>query len=252
MALDLSETEVATRPGRKTVPIEEVDRLVGERVAEFESRQEEMIDAAVAAHLAKIEASLETARAAAPGATSDISWMATLAQEIARVSNGGVGQKTIPPEEIERRKVANEKLLVLLETTFKAGVQPTYRLTNVCYLGEQIIRPIYIDRATKMPSPTEIGWWAIPNEFMHPTNEQAEGIHSLFLESIGGHKKVARLGITAGGLTVRSGGMDPSGGSTHMPGVGRDMPTIRGKANETHSIETRILGTLMQPARQMV
>lgn len=235
----------AAEKTKDMIPADEVENILADRVA-----------AEVAKQLETIQASLSALKTAQPASGDAASWMEALAQEIARVSNGGIGQKPVPPEELEKRRKARERMEALIEKTVQAGVQPTYRLTAKVYLGEQMIQPIYIDRATKMPAPMEIGWWAIPNEYMHPTNPEAEAIHAAFLESIGGAKKHTRLRVTPGGLVVRSGGMPAEGGRDSAAAVrtGPDVyhPSIRGKGNESHAVETRILGTLMPPARQMV
>lgn len=241
----------AAEKPREMIPADEVERIMAERIAAA-------VEAANAASEARITAQLDAFKqslaSSGPSSGGDTTWMKGLAEAFADVTDRQQGRPRVSPEEQSRRNTAHERMVALIDKTVERGVQPTYTTTNVVYLGEQIIRPIYIDRSTKLPAPMEIGWWAIPNEFMQPTNEQAREIHALFLESIGGAKKHARLRVTAGGLTVRSGGMNPEGGRDSAPRVGRDthVATIKGRGNESHAIETRILGTLHPAARQMI
>ena len=190
----------------------------------------------------------------APG-FGDKASLEMLALAISDASDEKRGRERIGPEEQAKRIRAREAMELLITETVAAAVQPTYNLTQKCYLGERIIEPFWLDRATRMTRPTEIGWWGVPNEFMHPTNAQAEAIHALFLTSIGGREKRGQnLRVTPGGLTVRSGGLSPEGGRDTAPRVGRDLtePMIKGRGAEQTYVEQRILGTLMPPARQMV
>ena len=121
---------------------------------------------------------------------------------IAGVTDQEIGRRRLAPEEVKKRASAFDKLIVLLEQTQKAGVQPTYYLRKAVYFGEHMISPIWVDRATKQAMPTEIGWWDIPNQFMEPINEEAKAISALFHEWIGDAPKREKLRVTAGGLVV--------------------------------------------------
>lgn len=228
---------------------EEVERIVADRV--------EQATRAVADEFAQKLAAFE--QRMTPGVAaglSDNAAMEALAMAIAGVTDQEIGRRRIAPEELAKRIRAREQMEALIQKTIHAGVQPTYNLTQKQYMGERIIEPFWIDRATKVTHPTNVGWWIEPNEFMVPTNDEARAIHALFLESIGGgaNKRAPNLRVTVGGLTVRSGGLDPSGGRSEAPQVGRDRheATIRGQQGQTPEVLTRILGTLMPPARQAV
>jgi hypothetical protein len=218
----------------------EVDRALKAQAAAFEARMAEML------------ASVQPQSISGFG---DKASLEMLALAISDASDEKRGRERISPEEQAKRIRAREGMERLITETFEAGVQPTYNLTQKFYIGERIVEPYWLDRATKTTKPTEIGWWGIPDEFMVPTNAQAEAIHKLFLESVGGRKRRGKTyRVTPGGLTVRSGGMNPDGGRDQAPKVGRDMaePAIKGRGAEQTYVEQRILGTLMPPARQMV
>ena len=235
----------------KTADSDDVEARIEARVrAEVSAR----VAAEVAAQLADIRETLGTLTKAAPSTAGDTSWMEALAIAISGVTDQEIGRRRVPPEEVAKRLKARERLEKAIQATVDAGVQPNYTLTQKCYLGERIIEPFWVDR-NRVAQPTEIGWWGIPNEFMHPINAEAEAIHALFLESIGGTKKrVSGLRVTPGGLTVRSGGLAPEGGRDTAPRVGRDIheATVKGRGAEQRYVEQRVLGTLMPPARQMM
>lgn len=238
-----------TEKTRDMVPADEVERIIAERVEAASAR----MTAEVAEQLAAFK---DNFTPGAASALADQGAMEALAMAIAGVTDQEFGRRRIPPEDMAKRVRAREKMEELIQRTFTGGVQPTYDLTQVLYVGEQIIRPLYLDRTTKTTQTTSIGWWDVPNEFMIPTNDEAKAIHALFRESIGGgaNKRKPSLRMTPGGLTVRSGGMDPTGGRDQAPRAGRDMhePAIKGRNGERAEIVTRVLGTLMPPARQVV
>lgn len=233
---------------RDSVPIEDVERLVAERV---EAARIGMADE-VARQLAAFK---ESFTPTGLSSLNDKGAMEALAMAISGVTDQEIGRRRIPPEELAKRLRAREAMETLISATIERGTQPVYTLRQVCYLGEQIIQPYWVDRATRTTKATEIGWWGVPNEFMDPVNDQGMAIHALFLESIGGMKKRgANLRVTPGGLTVRSGGLAPDGGRDTAPRVGRDIhePSIKGRNGDRPEVTTRILGTLMPAARQMV
>ncbi len=166
-----------------------------------------------------------------------------------------MGKRRLPPEEVARRAKARAEMDALITATIERGVQPVYTLTQQVFLGEQIIQPYYVEGVGKPAKSTEIGWWGVPNEYMHPANDEAREIHILFLQSIDSNKKRgANLRVTPGGLTVRSGGLAPDGGRDVSPHVGRDIhqPSLAGRNGERPEIHTRVLGTLLPASRQMV
>lgn len=234
---------------RDYIPAEEVERIVEDKV-----EQARVVFAAQMAQ--QLE---EFKKSFSPGMVSSLTdngALEALATAISAATDRDHGKVHVPPEEVAKRVRAREAMEALILRTFDAGGEaPAYNLTQKCYLGEKHISPMWADVATRTTKATEIGWWDVPNEFMHPVNEKARAIHALFLDSIGGVKKRGEnLRITPGGLTVRSGGLDPQGGHGPAPRVGRDIhqPEIVGRNGERSSIVTRILGTLMPPAEQMV
>lgn len=233
---------MAVEKTRETIPVDEVDRYIAERV-----------EAAVTSRMQGIQAALAAAPPVA-GAAETTSWMEGLALAIANVTDQDVGRKRVAPEVLAKRVRAREAMEELIKQTIASGDQPTYTLRKECYLGERMIPAFWVDRQ-RIAHPTEIGWWGIPNQFFEPVNEPAKAIFALFLESIGdGRKGNPGVRITAGGLVVRSGGMPVEGGRDSAPRVGRDLhdPVIKGRASEGSYVETRVLGTLLPPARQMV
>jgi hypothetical protein len=234
------------------IPADEVEAIIAQRVAAEVDRVKSEVGSQVGAEIARQLAELKGGAAPSPG-NGDQSWMEALALAISNVTDQEIGRRRVPPEEIAKRTRAKGRLDALMEETVKLGVQPSYYLRKQVYFGEQMISPIWIDRATKEAKPTEIGWWGIPNQFMDPVNEEAKAIFALFLEWIGDSKRTTNgMRVTPGGLVVRSGGMPVEGGRDAAPRVGRDQPTVKSRGGQQRSIETRILGTLMEPAKQMV
>lgn len=222
--------------------------------SEVEAILQKAIATSQADMMARFEERLAAFQPQAMAGMTDKGAMEALAMAIAGVTDQEIGRRRVAPEEMARRIRAREAMEALITRTVEAGTQPVYKLTQKCFLGERAIEPYWIDRATRSAKATEVGWWGIPNEFMHPVNAEAEAIHALFLESIDSHKKRANVRITPGGLVVRSGGLNPEGGRDHAPKVGRDMhePSLVGRNGDRPEVLTRILGTLMPPARQMV
>jgi len=250
----LSAKETADKP-RDMIPADEVETIIARRVAAEVERVSAGISEQIAAQIAAL-----AKPPSAPSQGPDQSWMEALALAISNVTDQEIGRRRIPPEEMAKRVRAREAMEKLIDETSKAGVQPVYTIRNMVYFGERKIPPFWVDR-NRVAHPTEIGWWSVPNEFMDPVNDEAKAISALFLESIGGHvKRNTSLRVTAQGLTVRSGGMNPEGGRDSAPQVGRDdaqwrqqdVPTLKGRNSDVQVVETRILGTLMPPARQMV
>lgn len=236
---------------------DEMERIIAERVAAEVQRLEGERATQIADEVAKQIAGLrESLTPGVAGALTDKGAMEALAVAIAGVTDQEVGRKRVPPEEMARRIRAREDMEKLIAATFERGAQPIYKLTQPCYLGEQLIQPYWSDPATKTTKATEVGWWSVPNEYMLPVNDEARAIHVLFLSAVDSHnsKRGASLRVTPGGLVVRSGGMNPEGGRDPAPRVGRDInqPSLAGRNGERPEVQTRILGTLMPPARQMV
>lgn len=249
------EADEAAEADSTTAQADDMERVIAERVAvevrRLEAERAGQISDEVAKQIAGLKESLNPGVA---GALTDKGAMEALAMAIAGITDQEVGRKRVPPEVMAKRIRAREDMEKLIGETIQRGVQPVYTLTQKCFFGEQMIEPYWIDRATRSVKPTEIGWWSVPNEFMHPVNDEARAIHVLFLESVDSHKKHANVRVTPGGLVVRSGGMNPEGGRDSAPRVGRDInePSLVGRNGDRPNVQTRILGTLMPPAQQMV
>lgn len=215
------------------IPADEVQALVDAAVAASEKRLAELI-----------ASGMQDANPSAP----DNAWAEKLAMAFASLSDQGTGRKRVAPEQLAKQTRARERMEELISDAQARGVEPIYTLRQMVFLGEARIQPLWVDSERKSHA-TEIGWYDIPNQAMEPVNDEAREIYAAFIESIGAIEKPKRapLRLTAGGLTVRKGGMPAQGG--------RDVsaprsPTIRGRGAPTQGVETRILGTLAAPARQ--
>lgn len=227
-------------PAKDMIPADEVEKLVAQRIQEEVARQLAVL--------------MPAASAQPPG--HEQGWAEALAMAIASIGDQEIGKRRVPPEEVKKRAAAFDRLNALIDQTYKNGKPPQYLVRREMYLGERRIPPFSQDPATKRAVPTEIGWWDIPNQYMEPLNDEARAIFAVFLEWIGDSKRTVNgLRFTAGGLVVRSGGVPVEGGrdSQAASAVGRDRyaPVVR-RGDQTQEITTRILGTLMPPARQMV
>ncbi len=109
--------------------------------------------------------------------------------------------------------------------------------------------PTYVGR-DHVQRQTEIGWPSIPNEGMKPSNEAAREVFALFIRSIGGPTPKAEAAQRDNGTLKVMHEADrkevspvgkPRGGNLHI--IGRDIPG--------EVVETRVLGSIASPARQL-
>lgn len=241
---------------RDMIPADEVESILAERV-----RAE--VEKAVAGIKDMVSAQLQAPVAVAP--SEDQNWMQALAMQIATLTDQDIGRKRVPPEEMVKREKAKERMVGLIAEADARGEEPLYRLRSVVYLGEQKIMPSWIDPNHRQ-QPTEIGWMGVPNMAMEPVNEVAQRIYSAFAEWTGG---VDRKAAKAAGVEVETGRLTPSGlisvrqgemtkrfseaqhTGVDTSGRGSLIPTIRGRGGPGQTVERRILGTVMPPAREM-
>lgn len=194
----------------------------------------------------------------APAVGTDHAFADALAMAIAGLTDQGSGRKHVAPQVIKARSLARERMTQLLIEARANGYVPTYELRNKVYLDEVLVDPIWIDPASKEQRATVIEWRSVPNDVMVPVNEVAKEIFAAYKDSIGtvddAPVQPAILGVTAGGLTIKSGSkavrevvafkdradLKESEGGLNIP--------HRGKPGQF--VEKHILGTVASPARQ--
>jgi hypothetical protein len=201
------------------------------RAAEVPLEQRPEFKAAVAGAVASVINELGLARAAAgvtaPAAAGpqDFAWADVLSARLAEYMDQGPiagGEKRLPPEVIEQRKRANErmaKLLVKWRATYEAALErnepaaasratPIYRLTGkiIAQLdtGETLLEPLTRNKDNRVVD-SHVRWWVAPNMLMEPANEPAKEIFAAFTEAIG-------HGAPDDGLLDNGAPCPPSGG----------------------------------------
>lgn len=230
------------------------------------------LEAGIAAATERILATLAAAKgAAAPGVTdasepvalttSDRGFAEGLALAIANIGNQGVGRtKIVAPEVLAARDGARERMIDLIIQARADGVAPAYRLTQKCYLDEQMVEPMWIG-PDHVARPTEIEWPGVPNHAMVPVNEIATEIHAAFMASVGSTVSTPRddtrsLAITAGGVVVRGGSRSMNRNEANQVGNQRGADPhgeglkLRGRTMPGAVREINVLGTVASPARQ--
>jgi len=263
---------MAGRRKRSDVMTEATEALPLTETPEFKEAVTKATQAAIASALPEIVAELAKAKGGLPISAGEQTWAEGLAMAIAQLTDQGTGRKRVAPEIVKAREEARKEMtrLIIEAKTFhdKARAEgkeeiarsylPLYQLRNKVYLEEILIEPVYIDMATKAPRPTEIGWPGVPSEAMIPVNDVAKGIHEAFSNSIGStewQKKPDTFGITAGGLVVKNGAVQPKRGLPSENGnIDPSGLTIHrgGRTGDKNFKEIPILGTVAQPARQAV
>ena len=227
------------------------------------------VSAAVKAETATIIAELAKMRANEPVspevAGDDMGWARKLALALAEISDQGTDRKRVAPELLEQRRIAAEKLKVVLAEVRANGEQPLYQLKNKIQVklrgkGEAIIEPLWLGN-DKIHYPTEISSPDVPNLAMIPINEPAKRIYALFLESIGSVealelKEPEGLAMTPGGVVVRGNAAQQVARHLGSEWIGHDKPNDaeqfaevrRNQPSQTRDV--RVLGTIAPPARQ--
>lgn len=200
--------------------------------------------------LAKLTASRIEGGASHQVAAGDPEWASRLAVALDQVANPG--KKAIEPAVIVAREQARARMQNLLIEARARGVIPEYELRTAVYLEERLIYPTYVgmDRVLR---PTMIGWAQVPSEAMTPVNDVAREIFTAFLESIGG-KTTAGVRPDqerAGNLHVMSDGKLQSIPQVRAQREGSGDLRILGRQQPGQVVETRVLGTVAQPARQL-
>jgi hypothetical protein len=147
----------------------------------------------------------------------------------------------------------------------RAAKKPAaYRVKAKVLLANRVVEPFWI-ASDHTAQPTIIDWDGVPNEAMVPENKTARAIHEAFMESIGSSVRVVpedALAITPGGLVVHGGAASISAGRrkvsqpeaehTGKNQSGEDGLNIHHTNAPGRFVEKRILGTIMDPARQTV
>jgi hypothetical protein len=211
---------------------------------------------AVAAALAKM---METASAEKDNATDAKSLMQALAMEISQLTDQGTGRKRVAPEVLRMRQAGLERMMRLLKEARTSKTVVSWRVKSKCYLADRVVEPFWI-ATDHTAQPTEIDWDGVPNEAMMPLNKPAEAIHDAFRQWIGSSARVVpddALAITPGGLVVHGGAAGLSSGKRKVDPEARHTgePEPEGALNIHHKnkqgyVETRILGSIAEPARQ--
>lgn len=183
----------------------------------------------------------------------------TLARQIAlaigEVADQGTNRKRVPPQVLEARRQAREKMTGIILDYQAQDIMPEYELTRAVYLAEELVEPTYTDRDHVMRR-TKIEWAGVPNEGMTPANEAARVIFGAFMESIGGAtpnvtRQVEKIQTreSTGGLKVLH---KPDVREASQVAVPRNSGVTRlGRRQAGDVIETNVLGTNAAPARQI-
>lgn len=188
---------------------------------------------------------------------AETSWSEQLAMAIANISDQGTSRKRVAPEILKAREDARVLMMQRIRDARANGDTCSYQVRSKIYLGEQLIEPMFTS-ADHIARPTEIDWGGIPNEAMRPTTPAAQGIYDAFMASIGSSEKVVEEGplhVTPGGVVVH--GRGPARRQAPEPapissGEGDGGVRVKHRDTPGQYIETKILGTVAQPARQTV
>ena len=227
-----------------------------EQTQEFQDAVAAATDRIKADILAQIASASRAPTAPAPN--TDHAFADMLAMAIAGLTDQGSGRKHVAPQVIKARAEARERMMMLIVASRASGTLPTYELRNKVYLDEVLVDPIWIDPASKEQRATVIEWRSVPNDVMVPVNEVAKEIFAAYKDSVGtvddAPIQPAIQGVTAGGLTIRSGSkaVRPVVAFDNAP----DKQHTEGGLNIAHRgkpgqfVEKHILGTIATPARQ--
>ncbi len=217
-----------------------------------------LIADAVALATAELTAKLEAKRAehGTEASGADQSLMRGLALAIAEVSDQGTNRKRVPPAVLEARRVARDHMTAMILDYQAQDIMPEYELSRAVYLAEELVEPTFTDRDHVMRR-TKIEWAGVPNEGMTPANDAARMIYGAFMESIGGAtpnvtrpaEKIATREAT-GGLKVLH-KPDVSAQSSPVSKPRNAGVTRLGRRQAGDVIETAVLGTVAEPARQL-
>lgn len=218
---------------------------------------QKVIAKAVEAATADLVAKLAAARAqhGTEGGADDNDWSRRLALSIAELSDQGQNRRRVPPEVLEKRGQAFERMMALIMDFRAQDIMPEYELTRPVYLNEELVPPTYTDRDHVMRQ-TKIEWFDVPNEGMRPANPSAKAIFGEFMQWIGGPTtNVVRL-------TDKIGEQKPHTGlkvlhkdetaTTSPVAIRRNAGVTKlGRRQAGDVIETQVLGSIAEPARQI-
>jgi hypothetical protein len=186
---------------------------------------------------------------------------------IASLTDQGSGRKRIDPKIVAARRAAKERLHNLLSEMRARGETPEWRLRNKVQLllteGETVLEPVTVG-PDRRPQPVEIAYLGAPNLAMEPINEAAHRIFALYCEATGSGPSQDRPGwaMTRSGVVVqgraaasiinrdarRSGEPAPPFAASEQQ-FPHAAAVIR-RNGHSDVVETRILGSLAEPARQ--
>lgn len=254
-------TQVASAPKRaknkggrpRGAKTTNVSAEVALRSPEVKSLIEELVAKATAELTARLQEQRSTA--GTKEAPSDQSLIRQLALNIAEISDQGSNRKRIAPEVMESRRLARERMESLVLDFAARGETPEYELTRAVYLAEELVAPTYVDRDHVMRY-TKIEWPGVPNEGMVPKNDAARQIFGAFIESIGGATKNVTRETVIGQPKENASGLKV----LHKPETREAAQVSRprnsgvtkvGRRQSGDVIETAVLGTVAEPARQI-
>lgn len=214
---------------------------------------QEAISAAVAAVLSKLNVGRTEANTIP--LDGDVNFARQLATAIGEISDQGNKIRRVAPAELEKRRMARERMEDLLISARADGTVPEYELSAAVYLDEQLVSPTYVDR-NHIARRTQIAWPKVPNEHMRPTNQSAKNIFAAFMESIGGPTSAVRKPddvlveqADESGLKVLHQGERREVAHVSKPRM-HDLQIINRNLPGT-MVETHVLGSVSAPARQI-
>lgn len=214
---------------------------------------QEAISAAVAAVLSKLNVS--RAEAGTAPLDGDASFARQLATAIGEISDQGSKVRRVSPAELEKRRIARERMEDMLIAARADGTVPEYELSAAVYLDEQLVAPTYVDRQ-HIQRRTQIAWPKVPNEHMRPISNAAKNIFAAFMESIGGPTSAVRRTDDVlpeqpdeSGLKVLHQGERREVAHVSKPRM-HDLQIINRNLPGTMT-ETNVLGSISAPARQI-
>lgn len=229
----------------------------------------EFKDAVAIAAKEAVAAALAAARAGTGSApvTGDAAFAESLALAIAGLVDQESGRTHIAPDVLRKRAEARARMERLLVAARASGSVPSYEVTSVIQLDDQLIKPSWIGN-DHVARPTEVDWFGVPNEALRPINDVARGIYEAFRESIGGpvdHQGI----IDANEAALRGQQPQMSSSGVVVRGANKRQTTqqqVEGRQLEEGGVRlrheadgdpnrgryVRILGKTMPPARQSI
>ena len=241
---------MAASPAEEMIPVSKVEALISAKVNEARAQDSAKLDAAMQSMMDLISP---------PSGQGGGGDMRQLAMAIAEISDQGKKSRRVAPEELAKRKDARGRLDTMLHEMKARGEVPEYRVKRKVQLdaggiiGTFLIEPKWVDPVSKAQKHTTIKFPEIPNEAMEPINEHAKRVFAVFTASIGGVELVnERQRVTPSGVVIVEGHAPRSqsqvGGVQETPTTGLEI-TGRGQPGEV--VQTRVLGTIADPARQV-